>query len=87
MSGSKWSAKKAARSSKNPGKKRHNSKDQHTLDWRNQDINIRPIQAFQIMMFMIDFSSFDIMLLHLKLQTCFFLPGLISTIRSLQKFH
>ena len=74
MSGSKWSAKKAARSSKNPGKKRHNSKDQHTLDWRNQDINIRPIQAFQIMMFMIDFSSFDIMLLHLKLQICFVLP-------------
>ena len=27
-----------------------------------------------------DFSSFDIMLLHFKLQTCFVLPGLISAI-------
>ena len=26
------------------------------------------------------FSSFDIMLLHLKLQTCFVLPELLSTI-------
>ena len=27
-----------------------------------------------------DFSSFDIMLLHLLLETCFVLPGLLSTI-------
>ena len=33
------------------------------------------------------FSIFDIMLLHLKLQTCFVLPGLISTILNFQKFH
>ena len=32
-----------------------------------------------------DFSSFDKMLVHLKLQTCFVLPGLISAIRSLKK--
>ena len=34
-----------------------------------------------------DYSSFDIMLVHLKLQTCFVLPGLTSAIRSFQKFH
>ena len=32
-----------------------------------------------------DFSIFDTMLLHLKLQTCFVLPGLICAIRSFQK--
>ena len=32
-----------------------------------------------------DFSSFDKMLVHLKLQTRFVLPGLISLIRSFQK--
>ena len=32
-----------------------------------------------------DFSSFDEMLVHLKLQTWFALPGLISAIRSLKK--
>ena len=32
-----------------------------------------------------NFSSFDIILLHLQLQTCFVLPGLLSTIRSFQK--
>ena len=37
-----------------------------------------------IIMLMRDFSSFNIMLLQLKLQTCFVLPGLISTIRSFQ---
>ena len=31
-----------------------------------------------------DFSSFDTMLLYLKLQTCFVLPGVISAIRSLK---
>ena len=31
------------------------------------------------------FSSFDEMFVHLKLQTCFILPGLISAIRSFQK--
>ena len=31
-------------------------------------------------MFLRDFCSFDIMLLHLKLQTCFVLPGVIRTI-------
>ena len=36
--------------------------------------------------FMIDFSSFDIMLLHLKLQTCFVLLGLLSTIRYANRF-
>ena len=39
------------------------------------------------LMLLRDFSSFDTMLLHLKLQTYFVLPGLISAIRSLQKFH
>ena len=34
---------------------------------------------------LIDFSSFDKILVHLKLQTCFVLPGLISTIQSFQK--
>ena len=37
--------------------------------------------------FMRDFSSFDIMLLHLKFQTCFVLPGLINAIRNFQIFH
>ena len=32
-----------------------------------------------------DFSSFDKMLVHHKLQTCFVLPGLFSAIRSFQK--
>ena len=31
------------------------------------------------------FSSFDKILVHLKLQTCFVLPGLFSAIRSFQK--
>ena len=31
------------------------------------------------------FSSFDKILVHLKLQTCFVLPGLFSAIRSLKK--
>ena len=35
--------------------------------------------------FMRDFSNSDIMLLHLKLQTCFVLPGFFSAIRSFQK--
>ena len=34
-----------------------------------------------------DFSSSDKMLVHLKLQICFVLPGLISAIRSLKKIH
>ena len=38
-------------------------------------------------MFTRDFSSFDIMLLHLKLQTCFVLPGLISAINSATDQH
>ena len=33
-----------------------------------------------ICLFMRDFSSFDIKLLHLELQTCFVLPGLVSAI-------
>ena len=36
--------------------------------------------SFFTYMFTRDFSSFDIMLLLLKLQTCFVLPGLIRTI-------
>ena len=39
--------------------------------------NVQCIDTLQLLR---DFSSFDIMLLHLKLQTCFVLPGLISTI-------
>ena len=36
--------------------------------------------------FLRDFSRFDIMLVHLKLQTCCFVfPGLFSAIRSFQK--
>ena len=31
------------------------------------------------------FSSFDKILIHLKLQTCFVLPGLFSAIQSFQK--
>ena len=34
---------------------------------------------------LIDFSSFDKILVHLKLLTCFVLPGLFSAIRSFQK--
>ena len=35
--------------------------------------------------FFIDLSSFDKILVHFKLQTCFVLPGLFSAIRSFKK--
>ena len=34
-----------------------------------------------------DFHSFDELLVHLKLHTCFVLPGLFSAIRSFKKIH
>ena len=41
--------------------------------------------GFLLTVYLRDFSSFDKMLLHLKLQTCFVLPGLINAIRSFKK--
>ena len=48
-----------------------------------------PANEFVLYKFMLReiFSSFDEMLIHLKLQTFFVLPGLISAIRSFRKFH
>ena len=36
-------------------------------------------------LFLIDFSSFDKIFVHLKLQTCFVVPRLLSAIRSFRK--
>ena len=47
--------------------------------------NIFSLCSFSEEKFWIDFSSFDKILVHLKLQTCFVRPGLISAIWSFQK--
>ena len=44
------------------------------------DGTILPKQTTSCSWVLIDFSSFDKILVHLKLQTCFVLPGLISAI-------
>ena len=59
--------------------------DQSPIESESGQLQLEAYKTTEVLNRLREFSSFDKMLVHLRLQTCFVLPGLISAIQSLKK--